>query len=76
MARIMVRHAIDDFDAMHIANGMEAAGAQVFSITATEPQLNPGALVKTMRYTVWAKIPDESICDAVDAAIDKERDAD
>jgi hypothetical protein len=72
MSRIMVRHAIDDFDAMHIANGMEAAGAVVFSITATEPELQPGALKPAMRYTVWAKITDESICDAVDAAIARE----
>jgi 2'-5' RNA ligase len=71
--RIMVRHARDDFDAMHVANGMEAAGAEVFSITVDGSDTFPNAMAPHATYTVWAKIESEEMCDAVDEAIDKER---
>ena len=69
--RIMVRHAVDDFHALKIANAMESVGATVFSITATDAKLRDGAMEPSMRYTVWAKIADYALCDAVDEQLEE-----
>jgi hypothetical protein len=70
--RIMMRGAEDDFIAMQTANGMEAAGATVFSITPNGQRTYPGALAPHTRFIVWAKVGNDEMIDMVDRAIGKE----
>lgn len=60
---IIVRHAVDDFGALIIAQGMENAGASVFSITND-----------STGWQVWAKYPEEVDTDFIDAMIREEQD--
>lgn len=70
--RIMVRHANSDFDAMITANGMEEAGASVFSITHDGMYRPFGAMAPSSRFVVWAKVNSDADIDAVDDAIRRE----
>lgn len=71
-AKIMVRHADNDFEALRIAQGMENAGAAVFSIAHDGMHQPYGAMAPSSRFVVWAKVPSDLLIDAVDAAIKKE----
>ncbi len=62
----MMRHAIDDFDAMLVAQGMEKAGADVFSITYDGHHRLSGGLIDTAKFIVWAKVKNEAELDLVD----------
>lgn len=74
MTRIMVRHANNDFEAMLTAQGMENAGADVFSITHAGMHQPLGALAPSSKFVVWAKVPSADMFDAIDAEIEKEFD--
>lgn len=71
--RVMCRHAEDDFDAMIIANGMGAAGAEVFSVTFDRHSQPWGALAPHAHFIVWAKVKSDADIDAVDISIDEEQ---
>jgi len=62
---IMVRHARDLFMAFQTAQGMERAGADVFSVTYCDRNLE-------FPYSIWAKIKSNKMIDKVDLAIEKE----
>ena len=70
--RIMVRRAQDEFIAMQTAQGMENAGATVFSITSDGQETYYGATKPHTRFCVWAKIESDSQIDAIDEAINDE----
>ncbi len=72
--RIMMRDADNSFDAYRTAQGMEKAGASVFSITHNGMYQPHGALIPSSRMVVWAKVKDDAMIAAVDEAIDKEFD--
>lgn len=69
----MVRRADNDFDALCIAQGMENAGATVFSITHNGMHKPLGAIDPSSRLFVWAKVEYDWQINEVDHAIDKER---
>ena len=75
MAKIMVRTAEDDFVALKTAQGMENAGANVFSITNSGSATHFGATVAHVKFVVWAKIENYDMISAVDKAIEKEIDS-
>lgn len=64
--KIVHRNAKDDFDAVNVANGMEAAGVSVFAIT-----------VDKLGYHVYGKTPNysENVLNEMDGHIEKERKA-
>lgn len=70
--RIVCRQADNDFDAFRIAQAMESAGANVFSITYNGSHQPAGALAPSSRMVVWAKVTDDAMIVAIDKAIDKE----
>lgn len=70
--RIMVRGAGNDFDALRVAQGMENAGATVFSITHAGMHKPFGAIDPSSKFVVWAKVESDSQIAAVDEAIDRE----
>jgi len=70
--KIISRHADNDFDAFRTAQGMENAGATVFSISHNGMQQPYGAMAPSARFIVWAKVESEVMIDAVDASITKE----
>lgn len=72
--QIISRTADNDFDAFRVAQGMENAGATVFSITHNGMHKPYGALEPSSRFIVWSKVQSEGMIEAVDAAIDKEFD--
>lgn len=74
MTKIMVRHANNDFEAMRTAQGMENAGANVFSITHAGMHQPFGAMAPSSKFVVWAKVPSLDMFDAIDAEIEKELD--
>ena len=67
--KIMARTADNDFDAFRIAQGMENAGVQVFSITHNGMHQQPGAMVTVSRMIVWGKAKDDAMIAAADKAI-------
>lgn len=67
--KIISRHAHDSLAAFHTAQGMENAGASVFSITHDGMDQKQGALIPSSRFIVWAKYDGDVTTDAVDAAI-------
>jgi enoyl-[acyl-carrier-protein] reductase (NADH) len=71
---IIQRWAEDDSIAFHIAQGMENAGADVFSISFRGHKTHTGALEQHAQYIVWAKVESESMIDGVDKAINKALD--
>jgi hypothetical protein len=64
MAQVMVRHAEDDFRALQTAQGMEEAGATVFSI------VNLGSDRK-FNLAVFARFDAPVSIDRVDKAINR-----
>jgi hypothetical protein len=75
---VILRHAQDDFYALQIAQGMEDAGAEVFSIVCQYPdnpadrQRNPLAFQENpLRFVVFAKYMCPVTPDLIDAAIEK-----
>ena len=72
MAKIMMRHANNDIEAMLTAQGMESAGADVFSITNDGMHQPYGARVPSSRFVVWAKVASAEMIAAVDEAISLE----
>ncbi len=69
---IICRHAVDDFDALDIAQGMEHAGATVVSITfnGLSAPLGTGATRPT--FIVWATYAAPLTPDLIDASIEAE----
>ena len=63
--KVLQRRATNDFCALLVANGMEAAGASVFDLT----RLPDG------RFIVWAKVQSDEQIDEVDDAIAQEVNA-
>jgi hypothetical protein len=72
MARIMMRKGNSDFQAFQIATAMEAAGADVFSITFDGQQKEWGAELPRSRFCVWAKVESDDQIDGIDEIIDLE----
>ena len=72
MKRIMVRYATDDFHAMQIAQGMENAGANVFSIANNGSSTYPNAMAPHCSFVVFAKVDSDDMISGVDDAIAKE----
>jgi hypothetical protein len=59
---VMCRHAADDFIAMMTAQGMEDAGASVFSIVYTGER-------GVLSYVIYCKFDKRTHIDAIDKAI-------
>ena len=72
MKRIMIRHATDDFHAMQIAQGMENAGANVFSIANNGNSVYMEGLAPHCSFVVFAKVDSDDMINCVDAEIKKE----
>ncbi len=66
---IMLRWAEDDFEALNIANGIEAVGGEVFSITFRSHKTHLGALAPHAQYVVWAKVKNKHMMDNADERI-------
>lgn len=66
----MVREAEDSLVAMLTANGMEAAGANVISITYNGQHQHYGAMAPHSRFIVFAKVRDEAHIRKIDRAIE------
>jgi hypothetical protein len=65
--QIIVRHAKDDFYALMTAQGMEDAGAEVFSITLNQ------TTQRMLQFLVFAKYdPNKITPDGIDACIQKQ----
>lgn len=62
--QVMVRHGATDYDALTIASGMEAAGADVFSVVYTGDR-------GYMSYVIFAKFSPPVTLDEIDDAIEK-----
>jgi hypothetical protein len=64
--QIIVRHAQDDFYALMMAQGMEDAGAEVFSITLNQ------TTQRMLKFLVFAKYdPIKTTTKEIDACIEK-----
>lgn len=72
MAQIIVRHANSDFDALRTAQGMEKAGASVFSISHNGMPRPEGAIIPSSQFLVWAKYEGPLTTDEIDLAITRE----
>lgn len=70
--KIMSRPADNDFDAFRIAQGMENAGVQVFSITFNGMHQQPGAMIPVAKMVVWGKATDNAMIEAADKAIEEQ----
>lgn len=71
--QIIVRNANNDFDALRTAQGMENAGASVFSVAHAGMHQPYGAMAPSAKFVVFAKFDDATTSyDAIDAAIEKE----
>ena len=66
---IIERSANNDFDAYRVAQGMENAGAQVFSISHNGMHQPFGALSPSSKFIVWAKFLPPVTCDSIDDEI-------
>jgi hypothetical protein len=67
---IIVRHAKDDFGALLTAQGIEDAGAQVFSVTLNHTHNHTH--YETRRFLVFARYdPDSVTPDQIDEHIQK-----
>ena len=75
MTKIMVRKGRDDFEALLVAQGMEAAGAEVISIAYDGEHQLVGAMIPTSKFVVWARVPDSVQIDDVDESIDAKLDS-
>lgn len=67
--KIICRHADNDMEAYRIAQGMEDAGATVFSISHNGMRQLEGALIPSSRFIVWGKYEAPLTPDAIDDAI-------
>jgi hypothetical protein len=56
-------------DALNTAQGMENAGASVFSVSHDGMRQPEGALIPSSRFIVWAKYEAPLTTDEIDAAI-------
>jgi len=66
MAEIMCRHALDDFRALMIAQGMEDAACYAFSVTHA-PNAQP-----MLRWAVWGRFhPTKTTIKEIDRCIKK-----
>jgi hypothetical protein len=72
MIKIGQRWAEDDFTAFEIAQGIENAGGDVFSISYRGQSTYDQATAAHAQYIVWFKVPEDIDFDAIDASIDKE----
>lgn len=68
--RIMMRNADNDFDAFRIAEAMEEAGADVFSIAYNGQHQPYGALAPSSKFIVFAKVKDDEHIRKIDKAIE------
>ena len=68
--KIIVRNAVDDFYAFLTAQGMEDAGATVFSISYDGQHQQQGALIPCSKFIVWASYADPTTPDEIDSAIE------
>jgi len=65
--QIIVRHAQDDFFALMTAQGMEDAGAEVFSITPNQ------TTQRMLKFLIFAKYDASKVTpEAIDACIQKQ----
>lgn len=69
--QIMSRPANNDFDAFRIAQGMENAGVQVFSVTFNGMHQQQGAMVPVAKMIVWGKAKNDAMIEAADKAIEQ-----
>jgi len=72
MAKIVCRKAGSDAAALRIAQGMEAAGADVFSITYDGLHSSMGRGHAYRQFLVWAKAPNEKVLEEIDNTISRE----
>ena len=72
MAQIICRYANSDFDALRIAQGMENAGASVFSIAHAGMHQPHGAMIPSSKFIVWAKYEAPTTPDDIDKMIARE----
>lgn len=69
---IICRDANSDFDAFRTAQGMENAGAEVFSISHDGMHQPYGAMVSSSKFIVWAKYKAPATPDSIDEMISAE----
>lgn len=72
--KIMSRPADNDFDAFRIAQAMEDAGVEVFSITHNGMHQPDGALAPSSKMIVWGKAKDDAMILNADVFIAAEFD--
>lgn len=72
--KIMSRPADNDFDAFRVAQGMENAGVEVFSITHNGMHQPYGAMIPVSKMIVWGKAKDDAMIAAADKAIEAQFD--
>ena len=70
--QILSRHANSDFIAYQTAQGMENAGATVFSVTHNGMKKGYGAIDPSSRFIVWCAYASPVTADLIDHAIGKE----
>jgi hypothetical protein len=72
--KILHRSAQDDYFAFLIANAMQEAGVEVFSISFNREKLRFGAMEPSARFLVWCKYPKldgDAWVTRIDTAINK-----
>lgn len=74
MANIIMRSAQDDFYALLTAQGMENAGANVFSISNRNMDASDSSLIP-LKFIVWAKHNNSLTVEKIDEFIDAEIEA-
>ena len=67
MKQVILRHAESDYDALMVAQGMEDAGANVFSVAWNG---KPGTM---LAFAVMGKYCDPVTVEAIDEAIERRR---
>lgn len=73
--QIILREASNDLDAYRTAQGMENAGASVFSVTFAGESNCAWAVNPVPKFIVWAKYEDPITVNQIDEAIERELDA-
>jgi hypothetical protein len=69
---IICRQAEDDFNAFLIAQGMENAGAEVFSISHNGMHQRFGAMIPSAKFIVWARYEAPVTPNGIDEMISRE----
>ena len=72
--KIIVRDANNDLEALRTAQGMENAGASVFSVSHAGMRHPQGAMIPSAKFVVWGKYDAPTTTDEIDAAISREFD--